>query len=375
MKLLLTVAFLLLSVNAANSRDYYVSNRGKDNNFGTMHSPWGTLDMAEKHASSGDNIYLDRGSAWKAQFQFRASNIQLDAYGSGPPPVIDGSSLYFSIALTGKYNISIRNLKLINAANDCIRVEQRGTTAHNILIEDNIITGCNTMGINFAISDSDIAANKLPYDIRIINNKISNCGNAAVQIRAQADIGENKVAYNTIDNVGNIYPTNAISLHHVHNIVVEHNTITNTRSTSIDGSGITADHLNQNMNGSGSIIRYNNIECPIPPVNDVQAGIAIWFQPNVNIYNNTIRNCNEGIRVSGDTSTGYNIHHNVIINARKRGVSFTSSASNGSLDYNTISGINGSDAGVSIDKGSRVPHEKFNNIHNFLTGMKDMNKL
>lgn len=373
MKQLLLAILLISLINAAYSGNYYVSNSGSDNNPGTKVSPWATLEKVEKSARSGDQIYLHRGSAWKTQFTLRSSDMLVDAYGDGPPPAIDGSSAYFSIAMVGKSNITIRNLKLVNAAEDCIRVEQRGDIAHHILIENNIITGCKTNGINFSPLNDDIAANKLPYDIQILNNKISYCGNSAIIIRAQADAGDNRIAYNVIDNVGTIYPTNAISLHYVHNIVVEHNTITNTRSTSIDGSGITADYLKDTY-GSGSIIRFNSVVCPTPPVNDAQAGIAVWYQPNVQIYNNTIRNCNDGIRVSGKVSTGYEIHHNYIIDTRKRGVSFTDAASSGKLEYNKLSGVNNEGYGISVNRGSNAPDEKYNNIYNFQTGMNDMNK-
>jgi hypothetical protein len=377
MKTLSKILFLMILSSAAFARDLYVSNGGDDRSLGTITHPWATIDKVEKSARAGDKIFLHRGSKWTTQFNLPSSNLVIDAYGDGASPVIDGSSLYFSIALTDRSATTIRNIKLLNAANDCIRIEQKVKTTHDILIENNTIIGCKVNGINFAPSNTDIAAGRMPYNIRVLNNNIRNCGNAAVQVRAQADVGDNRIAYNIIDNVGTKDATNAISICYVHNLIVEHNTITNTRSTDIDGSGITADYLNisgNNLYGSGTVIRDNNIECPSPPINDVQAGIAIWRQPNVKIYNNTVKRCNEGIRVSGDVSTGYDIHHNTIISAFKRGASFTTSAAGGQFHHNTLSGTNHGDVSIWISRGSSVPAENNNIIRNFSTDLYDGNE-
>lgn len=363
--------------STAHGSDYYVSNDGSDRNPGTESRPWATIEKVRNSAHSGDNVFLRRGSKWIAQFNLPASNMVIDAYGDGPPPVIDGSSRYFSITAVGKSHITIRNLKLVNAANDCIRIEENGETTQDILIENNTITGCKRNGVNFAPSDADITAGRLPYDIRVLNNTISGCGNAAVLIRAQANTGDNRVAHNVIDNVGISQPTNAVSLHYVHNIIVEFNTITNTRSTKVDGSGITADNLKvggKDIYGSGTIIRNNSVECPSPPINDEQAGIAVWYQPNVEIHHNTVLNCNDGIRISGEPSTGYNIHHNRIIGARKNGAAFKSHAPKGEFKYNALSGINDGDAGIFVNTGSLPPDAADNEIHNFRTHTQNRNK-
>lgn len=377
MKTLLKIFFLSILTSAAHGVNYYVNNNGNDLNPGTEARPWATIDKVEQSARSGDHVFLRRGSKWITQFNLPSSNMVIDAYGDGPPPIIDGSSLYFSIAAVGKSHITIRNLKLVNAANDCIRIEEKGETAQDILIENNTITGCKRNGINFTPSDADITAGRLPHNIRVLNNAISNCGNAAVLIRAQANMGDNRVAHNVIDNVGISHPTNAISLHYVHNIIIEFNTITNTRSTKVDGSGITADNLKvdgKDIYGSGAIIRHNSVECPSPPVNDEQAGIAVWYQPNVEIHHNTVLNCNDGIRISGEPSTGYNVHHNRIVGARKNGAAFKSHAPKGEFKYNTLSGINDGDVGIFVNTGSQHPDAAYNEVLNFRTHTQNRNK-
>ncbi len=376
MKTLFLIISLFTITGAAYGSDYYVSNDGSDSHPGTKARPWATLEKVSKSAHASDRIFLHRGSTWTAQFTLPADRLVIDAYGDGPAPVIDGSSLYFSILMVDRSHITIRNLVLVNAANDCLRIQQKTGTTHDILIENNVIRGCGHNGVNFAPSNADIAAGRLPHDIRVLHNVMSDCGNAAVQVRAQADIGDNRIASNTIDNAGTRYATNAISLGYVHNIIIEHNTITNTRSTDIDGSGVTADYLKSeggNLYGSGTVIRYNSVECPSPPVNEQQAGIAVWYQPNVQIYDNTVKNCNDGIRVSGNVSSGYDIHDNTIVAARKRGAAFTSSAAGGQFHHNTLSGTNDGDVGIWVNRGSSAPVETYNNIRDFHTGMNNGN--
>lgn len=376
MRRFLSILFLFCCAGQVHARDYYVSNDGNDKGLGTQLMPWATLDRVEKTARAGDRVFLHKGSSWVTQFNVPASDMTIDAYGEGAAPVIDGSLQYFSIAITGKSHITIRNLTLVNAANDCVRVEQKGEVVHDLLIENTEIRGCGNDGMDIASSDEELFAGKLPYGIQILNNNISKCGNAAVQVRAQAAMGINRIAKNSIDTVGTKYPTNAISLMYVHGMVVEHNVIRNTHSTDIDGSGITTDYLSgtdPKLYGSGTVVRYNQVECPSPPINEEQAGIAIWYQPDVQIYGNTVRNCNDGVRVSGEQSTGYSIHDNKFINIHKRGAAFTSKAASGELRNNNFSGTGDGGVGISVNGGSQSPAEHHNNIYNFREPLKDMN--
>ena len=368
--------FLVLAILplSAFSQDHYISNSGNDKNPGTEAAPWATIEKAEKEAHSGDNIYLQRGSKWITQFNIPGDNITIDAYGKGANPIIDGSSEYFSITSVGKSFITIRNLRLTNSKNDCVRIDQKGTRVHHIRVENNIIDNCSTNGIQFMSTYPEMEKGMIPYNITVLNNRISNCGNTAIQVLAQADIGENKLAWNIIDRVGLKYPTNAITLAYVHNIVVEHNTITNTHSTDIDGSGITADRAGSKKHyvGNGSIIRYNKVTCPSPPINKVQAGIAVWYQPNVKIYENDIYKCNTGIRVSGNESKNYNIYNNNI-HVLKRGASFTSKAPKGIFHSNKITGHNKEAVGFYASRGSHLPTYKANETHNMKIEVTDDN--
>ena len=367
----LVLILSLINTTPTHAKEYYVSNLGNDSNAGTIEQPWATLNIIRYSTQPGDTVYLHKNSTWHEHLSIPASGITIDSYGSGQLPRIDNSGSYLTISAYGKSNITIKNLHLIGAKNDCIRIKAEGKSIHNINITNNIISGCNVNAINIFASNTDIDTKNIPYDIHISNNQISDCGNAAVFIRAQADKGKNFISNNVIDNVGFLHPTNAISLHYVHGIIVEHNIITNTKSNNIDGSGITADHLDDYV-GSGSIIRHNVITCPTPPVNEVQAGIAVWYQPNVKIYGNTISNCLEGIRISGEPSVNYEIRDNTV-DVIKRGMSFTSKAPTGLLSNNTITGHGTNNVGIYANKSSQLPKSINNKIQGFQTEVFDGN--
>lgn len=353
-KIALLLLFYILDIAVASGANYYISNHGSDSNPGTIEQPWAGLRAIKNKIKYGDAIYLQRGSSWKGHLSISTSNITIDAYGTGQPPIIDASSSLFAISSKGVSGLTIQNLKLINARKDCLRITTKNRTTHNITIVDNIVSNCGKNGVSILTFNNDIDAGNLPYDIHILKNNISDCGNSAIFIRAQGDKGSNIIARNVIDNVGTKQATNAISLHFVHKIIVEYNKITNTHSTDIDGSGITADFLSQHYIGSGSIIRHNEVTCPTPPANETQAGIAIWFQPNVKVYSNTINNCNEGIRVSGKSSLNYTIENNTV-HIIKFGLSFTNGAPKGIANSNTINGTLPNSVGIYVSKGSLCP--------------------
>ena len=74
---------LLAFVLVTRGADYHVSTGGNDSASGTSGAPFRTLAKAAATARSGDRILLERGSVFRESVNFAATNITLDAYGSG----------------------------------------------------------------------------------------------------------------------------------------------------------------------------------------------------------------------------------------------------------------------------------------------------
>jgi parallel beta-helix repeat protein len=96
---LIVFALCILPFSPAQSATYYVdAKNGNDSNTGTSAaSPWKTLGkINESSLQPGDSILFKRGEVWREQLNLPSSGaegrpIVLDAYGSGPLPVISGT--------------------------------------------------------------------------------------------------------------------------------------------------------------------------------------------------------------------------------------------------------------------------------------------
>lgn len=87
----------------ASTTNYYIDSlSGNDDNDGTTSShPWKTFaNLATTSFSINSTIYLYRGGTWNEQLTVPASDLNIDAYGTGALPIIDGS-----IAISGWTNL------------------------------------------------------------------------------------------------------------------------------------------------------------------------------------------------------------------------------------------------------------------------------
>ncbi|HEV8514120.1 MAG TPA: right-handed parallel beta-helix repeat-containing protein, partial [Cyclobacteriaceae bacterium] len=91
----LITLLLLISQCNVNAANYYLSQKGNDNNTGTSKdTPWRSLKKLNEliHTTHfGDSIFFERGSVFKGQLEISSSGLYLGAYGSGTKPVIGGS--------------------------------------------------------------------------------------------------------------------------------------------------------------------------------------------------------------------------------------------------------------------------------------------
>lgn len=100
MKTLVIALMLSMGVIRLSATNYYLSNKGNDQQTGTSPSaPWRTLKRLSDVTPllrPGDSVLFERGSIFFGQLKLSSSGepdkrIYLGAYGSGPRPVIDGS--------------------------------------------------------------------------------------------------------------------------------------------------------------------------------------------------------------------------------------------------------------------------------------------
>ena len=106
---------------ASAAGSFYVDSlNGSDSNPGTQAAPWQSLTRANKQLlAPGDSLLLKRGSLWSGQQVQVPENgtpsarIKVDAYGSGPAPVVSGAST--CVMVSGDY-VTVRALKLDNCS-------------------------------------------------------------------------------------------------------------------------------------------------------------------------------------------------------------------------------------------------------------------
>lgn len=90
MKYILTILFFW--TNIVHATNYYVSAAGSNSNAGTSTgAPWQTLSKVNSFTfASGDSILFRRGDKWIGTIAVGRSNLNFDAYGIGPRPIITG---------------------------------------------------------------------------------------------------------------------------------------------------------------------------------------------------------------------------------------------------------------------------------------------
>jgi parallel beta-helix repeat protein len=97
-------AVLLLAIsigaNRADARDWHVAPDGIDGGPGTVAEPLATAAHAVSRAAGGDRVLFQRGGVYTAFDLAIGSNLSLDAYGNGEPPVLTGSQ---RVTLTGAW--------------------------------------------------------------------------------------------------------------------------------------------------------------------------------------------------------------------------------------------------------------------------------
>ena len=90
---LATIAGCLALQATVDAATYYVSSSiGNDSNPGTQAQPFATLSKVSSVIQASDKVRLKRGDVWNATLTITKNSVEVDAYGTGNVPVIDGAT-------------------------------------------------------------------------------------------------------------------------------------------------------------------------------------------------------------------------------------------------------------------------------------------
>jgi hypothetical protein len=98
---------------------YYVDCSAANNGTGTQSSPWNTLaSVSATTFKPGDKILFNRGTTCSGILEPLGSGttrspIVIDAYGTGPQPIIDGGMNTAAVQLVGQQGWEINNLEIV----------------------------------------------------------------------------------------------------------------------------------------------------------------------------------------------------------------------------------------------------------------------
>jgi len=137
----------------------YVDCSAPSNGIGTQSSPWNTLTSVDATTfNPGDQIFFKRGMTCNGTLAPQgsgttASPIVIDAYGTGPQPIIDGGMNLAAVQLTGQQGWEINNLEVVGGNNYGVNI---AGTATNTAYTHFRLTNLNVHGAHYnSVSGND----------------------------------------------------------------------------------------------------------------------------------------------------------------------------------------------------------------------------
>jgi hypothetical protein len=100
---------------------YYVDCSAATDGDGSLSSPWNNLTTVNARTfAPGDSLLFARGTTCSGSFVFHSSGtstarVTVDAYGSGPLPIIDGARQNRAVKLLDTSHVVIQNLEIANS--------------------------------------------------------------------------------------------------------------------------------------------------------------------------------------------------------------------------------------------------------------------
>ncbi len=252
----LILFFIMLTtptlINFADDNAIYVSTDGNDNNTGTFHSPYKSIQYALDHATAGTTIYIREGNYYET-LQIRHSGNKNDGHITLMPyrnemVKIDGSKISSDeratnlIRIDGQSHITIEGLIFCDLNSEHSRGIYITDNSHHIYISNNEFYDINTSKLdknNFgganAISVKSYYEKYPIHNIYIYNNDIHDCTlGFSEAVVLSGNVYDFEIYNNKISDVTNIGIDIAGHYGHYHgnehtnqarNGIIHHNTV------------------------------------------------------------------------------------------------------------------------------------------------------
>lgn len=209
--------FIMPITVAAVGTTYYIDTAGNNSNNGLSSStPWADFtNINNMTLSSGDTILLKRGCTWSATSSYwywcniSASNVTVDAYGTGANPKFDGNGyLGCAFYFQNRDNLTFQN---IDFANICVTTFQNQYTTYNhsgLTFRNFNLTNA-FLYVSNTIPDAD-NGNTLVSNV-VIDNIVStgsnNTSSIAIGTRLPSDSDYNNASPNSVMyvKISNVY--------------------------------------------------------------------------------------------------------------------------------------------------------------------------
>ncbi len=137
---------------------YYVDCSAATNGTGTQSSPWNTLaSISFTTFSPGDEILFNRGTTCNGILEplgsgTTSSPIVIDAYGTGPQPIIEGGMNNAAVQLVGQQGWEINNLEIVGGNKYGVYIVG---SAPNTAYTHFRLTNLNVHGANYVSTTTD----------------------------------------------------------------------------------------------------------------------------------------------------------------------------------------------------------------------------
>jgi hypothetical protein len=115
------LAFVFSHAALAAGATYYVNCSARTNGDGSRGSPWNNLTTVNDQTfAPGDSLVFARRTTCPGSFVFHSSGtssakVTVDAYGSGPLPIIDGTGQNRAVKLLDTSHVVVQNLEIENS--------------------------------------------------------------------------------------------------------------------------------------------------------------------------------------------------------------------------------------------------------------------
>jgi hypothetical protein len=231
---------------------HYVDCSAASNGTGTESSPWNTLaSVSATVFSPGERILFNRGTTCSGILEPLGSGttrspIVIDAYGTGPQPIIDGGMNTAAVQLIGQQGWEINNLEVVGGNYYGVNI---AGTAPNTAYTHFRLTNLNIHGAHHTAAESDSGE---------VFIAIGNAGETINDIVIDGVIAHDSQVFNGIFIDAGVFPTSTSPALLGDNITVQNSSVYN-----ISGIGITLFVVTNGLMQNNVV--HNTGQCPLNP--------------------------------------------------------------------------------------------------------------